>query len=315
MPVFDANGPGYMAVPGRRPADRRSGCPELDVGHRWGATMMGRLWRSVRHVPTALRATAFVAVAALVGVQGGQAAQALPGTAATPATPGQQTGTAAGKKHAVPASATSSRARTVLPNSRPGQVKGAVGAYKAHGAKSAPVNSGSRIHKAPKPVAAPAAKKHRGFVASTSVEQPKLDTATTTVFKNADGTYTAQVHTRAVNYRKSDGTWARIPAGATGTVTPGTADAASYRTAPPRATRPARATPPPRPTSSPASPRTSTATGSCTSGSTRVTTTTPSSSSAASARSSPTTTSSTRRSGWTPSTPAWTPPAPARPRR
>ncbi|WP_406441884.1 DUF6531 domain-containing protein [Streptomyces sp. NBC_00631] len=189
------------------------------------------MWRSVRHVPTALRATAFVAVAALVGVQGGQAAQALPGTAATPATPGQQTGTAAGKKHAVPASATSSRARTVLPNSRPGQVKGAVGAYKAHGAKSAPVNSGSRIHKAPKPVAAPAAKKHRGFVASTSVEQPKLDTATTTVFKNADGTYTAQVHTRAVNYRKSDGTWARIPAGATGTVTPGTADAASYRTA------------------------------------------------------------------------------------
>ncbi len=193
--------------------------------------MMGRLWRSVRHVPMTLRATAFVAIAALVGVQGGQAAQALPRTAATPATPAQQTGTAAGKKHTVPASATRSRAASSLPSSASGQVKGAVGAYKVHGTKSDPVNSGSRIHKAPKPVAAPATKKHRGFVASTSVEQPKLDTATTTVFKNADGTYTAQIHTHPVNYRKSDGTWARIPTATPTATTPGTASAASYRTA------------------------------------------------------------------------------------
>ncbi|MFG2955212.1 LamG-like jellyroll fold domain-containing protein [Streptomyces sp. NPDC048291] len=188
------------------------------------------MWRSAGHVRVALRATAFVAVAALVAVQGGQAAQALPGTAATPATPKQQSGTAAGKKHAVPSSATGSRASSSLAAAEPGRAKGAVGAYQAHGTKSDPVNSGSRIHRAPKPVAAPAAKKPRGFVASTGVEQPGLDTATTTVFKNADGTYTAQIHTHAVNYRKSDGTWARITA-ATGTAAaPGTASAASYRT-------------------------------------------------------------------------------------
>ncbi|MCH5672358.1 LamG-like jellyroll fold domain-containing protein [Streptomyces gilvus] len=158
----------------------------------------------------------------------GQSAQALPADAGRPATPQQQVGTAAGKKHEVSAAVTGSRARSKIGAFGPGKVKGAVKSYRPHGRQGDPVNSGSRVHKAPKSVSAPSATKPRGFEVSTSVEQHGLDTATTTVYKNADGTYTAQIHTHAVNYRRADGSWARI----TGTV-PNGASTASYRTSRP----------------------------------------------------------------------------------
>ncbi|MEU6227582.1 LamG-like jellyroll fold domain-containing protein [Streptomyces sp. NPDC047042] len=198
---------------------------------------MGHFWISARRTPGSLRAAALLAVTALVVTCGGQSAVALPVTAAAPATPGQQSGTAAGKKHTVPASATASRAQSRAAASVAGHAKGAVAAYRTHARHGEPVSSGSRVHKAPEPAAAaPAHRRPQGFSAATSVEQPELDTATTTVFKNADGTYTAQIHTRPVNKRRSDGSWAHI-APTTTTTTTGTGTAAhaasdaSYRTA------------------------------------------------------------------------------------
>ncbi|MGW2519327.1 LamG-like jellyroll fold domain-containing protein [Streptomyces sp. NPDC001617] len=133
------------------------------------------------------------------------------------------------------ASATKSRARSNLAAAGPAKVKGAVGAYRAHGRQNTPIGSGSRIHKAPKAVSAPSATKPRGFHMSTSVEQPRLDTATTTVYKNADGTYTAQIHTHAVNRRRQDGSWERIPktgtSAASGAHHAGTASYETGRTA------------------------------------------------------------------------------------
>ncbi|MFJ9902304.1 LamG-like jellyroll fold domain-containing protein [Streptomyces sp. NPDC101152] len=184
---------------------------------------MGRFWASHRRARVSPRATALVAAGALIAVLAGQSAQALPASAGRPATPRQQNGTAAGRKHHVPASATGSRARSRLAAADPGKVKGAVGAYRTHGRHSGPVSSGSRIHQAPKAVPAPSATRPRGFDLSTSVEQPRLDTATTTVYKNADGTYTAQIHTHAVNRRLADGSWSHIAqpgAGAASTASP-----------------------------------------------------------------------------------------------
>jgi len=213
---------------------------------------VGHFRISARRAPGSLRATAFLAVTALVVTYGGQSAVALPVSAAAPVTPVQQGGSAAGKKHAVSASATASKAKSKVGALAAGPVKGAVPAYKPHAEQGDPAGSGSRVHKAPKPAAdvpAPARKKPQGFSASTSVEQPKLDTATTTVFKNADGTYTAQIHTHTVNERRSEGSWARIApsttgsAPATGSATPSAAASpgasdASYRTLTPAAANP-----------------------------------------------------------------------------
>jgi len=145
-----------------------------------------RLW-----APTVL------AVLGLVGVQVNAAAAApVHGSGSAlvmPRTPQQAGGSAAGHSHAVGSSATAANQ-----SSKPargyttGKLKGAVGAYQLHGRVGELANSGSLVHKADKGVTRSGRAVH-GFSAVTSSLQPELGNASTAVYKDADGTFTAHV--------------------------------------------------------------------------------------------------------------------------
>jgi RHS repeat-associated protein len=150
-----------------------------------------------------------LASAIVAGLQPAQAVAApKPTPAATAlATPRQATGTAAGRSHQVTADKTAAtRGSKGAPPSRAKRPKGAVPVATVHGPTLRRVPSGSNVHAAPAKSADPA-RKVKGFNARTSLRRSDLSSATTTVFQNVDGTFTAQIHQTAVNKRAADGTW------------------------------------------------------------------------------------------------------------
>ncbi|MGW2722748.1 LamG-like jellyroll fold domain-containing protein [Streptomyces sp. NPDC001492] len=105
--------------------------------------------------------------------------------------PHQQSGTAAGHRHHVPASATAAHRGK---GRKPGKGKGELPAYKAH---KAAVKKG---------LSAGAA----GYNAKTSKRSAAKSSATETVYDNADGSVTRRISQTPVNYQVRKGRWAPI---------------------------------------------------------------------------------------------------------
>jgi RHS repeat-associated protein len=142
-----------------------------------------------------------------------------------PATPLQQSGTAAGRSHSASAASTTATRGAVPGSGAVGRAPGALPEYLTHARPAVPVDSGSRVHQAPKGKSETL--KTTGFDPANSVEVPALDTADSIVYRNPDGTYTSHVYTHAVNQRGSQsGTWQRIAGSADPLAPKGTTAAA-----------------------------------------------------------------------------------------
>ncbi len=160
---------------------------------------------------------------------------------APPRPPAQQSGTAAGRPHRVPASATiatvvndrvehaaqrrasrvSAQSAQLPAGKRP---KGAV----PPAAKPPPVRLGKRPGRQRdrlRSLHPPASPRVAGFSARTSRVLAAGTSADRVTYQNADGTRTAMFYQAPVNYRRPDGSWARIntslvPVGGAGTAAP-----------------------------------------------------------------------------------------------
>ncbi|MET7484287.1 LamG-like jellyroll fold domain-containing protein [Streptomyces sp. NPDC005538] len=106
--------------------------------------------------------------------------------------PGEKSGTAAGKRHHVPASVTEAHQGA---GRKPGKGKGELAAYHAH---QASVKRGK------------SAAGGTGFNARTSKRDAGKSSRTDTVFDNADGSVTRQISPTPVNYQVGKGKWAPI---------------------------------------------------------------------------------------------------------
>jgi hypothetical protein len=113
----------------------------------------------------------------------------------TPKTPLQQTGTAAGRAHEVPAAVT--RAVAHATGSQPGQGRGQLPAYEVHQPQAHTFTTGAAIGAS-------------HFNAQTSTLIASKSTATSDWYRNADGTYTRDVYAAPVNYQASPGAWSPI---------------------------------------------------------------------------------------------------------
>jgi hypothetical protein len=115
--------------------------------------------------------------------------------APVPAVPEQESGTAAGKAHSVPAAVT--RAVQNAVGREAGKGRGQVPAYAPHGLTARKFTSGPAVH---------------GFSPKTSTLVQSGATATSNLYRNADGSYTRKVYAGAdpVNYKTSAGGWAPI---------------------------------------------------------------------------------------------------------
>jgi RHS repeat-associated protein len=175
---------------------------------------MNRLNKTVAAATALLVAAALILVATVVTKP------------APPGPPAQRSGTAAGRPHRVPASATIA----TLANDRVVHAAGRL----AHrpGGRSAQLPAGKRpkgaVPPAPKPppvrlgkrpagghdrlrkLRPPAAPHVAGFSAHTSRVLDGGTSADRVVYRNADGTRTAMFYQTPVNYRRPDGSWARI---------------------------------------------------------------------------------------------------------
>ena len=110
--------------------------------------------------------------------------------------PEQQSGTASVKPHIVPFSA--SRNVKHATGHAPGKGAGQLSAWKAHAPSGAPggtYTSGPAL---------------TGFNPATSTQVASGTTATSDLFKNADGSYTRQIFASPVNYQTLAGSWAPI---------------------------------------------------------------------------------------------------------
>lgn len=110
-----------------------------------------------------------------------------------PKTPVQQSGSAAGKAHSVPAAVT--RAVANARGRAPGKGRGQRPAYHPHGPSARRFTTG------------PA---HGVFNARTSKVVASGTTARSVLYKNADGSYTRRVYSQPVNYKTPSGSWAPI---------------------------------------------------------------------------------------------------------
>jgi YD repeat-containing protein len=118
------------------------------------------------------------------------------GGSPAPAVPVQQPGTAAGRRHLVPAS--QSKGLQHVTGHAPGKGKGQLPERAPHAPKMSPsgtFTAGSSV---------------RGFDSATSTLVPSGTSAQSDFYKNADGSYTRKVWPEPVNYRTSAGTWAPI---------------------------------------------------------------------------------------------------------
>jgi RHS repeat-associated protein len=216
------------------------------MGIQFGRRAPKRCWlRSPRTggARKVVAATTGLAVAA-----GLIAAVVVASSGPSPGPPVQQSGTAAGHPHRVPASATIARlvngrvvqaasgssrldrgAGVLLPaSSRP---RGAVPAAQPPprlnlGAQAAQGKDRLQLVQSP---AAPV----KGFSPSTSRVLPADTSASQIVYQNADGTRTAMLYQAPVNYRRPDGSWARIDTSLMPDGSPGTAASAASPAASP----------------------------------------------------------------------------------
>ncbi|MEU4244347.1 LamG-like jellyroll fold domain-containing protein [Actinoplanes sp. NPDC026619] len=167
---------------------------------------------SVRSVRVGLGVLLAVAVTAGLEPAQAMASPSPIGRAPNPATPQQAAGTAAGRAHQVQAAATGpAKGAKAAKASKLVRPKGAVPKYVTHTPQHEPTSSGATVHSAPAGKAAPA-RKSAGFNARTSIRRGDLSSATTTVFENTDGTFTAQIHQAPINKQAADGTWVADPA-------------------------------------------------------------------------------------------------------
>jgi large repetitive protein len=112
--------------------------------------------------------------------------------APAPSVPRQAAGSAAGKAHSVPVAAT--RHVAAARGRKPGKGSGQRPGYAAHGPDARKFTTPART----------------GFNPKTSTLVASGTTATSDLYKNADGSYTRKVFGSPVNYRTSSGTWAPI---------------------------------------------------------------------------------------------------------
>ena len=113
-----------------------------------------------------------------------------------PKVPAQQSGTAAGGKHRVPASQT--QGLWHVTGHAPGKGKGQLPEWTAHSPAMSP--SGTFTSRS----------SVRGFDPATSTLVQSGTTAQSDFYQNADGSYTRKVWSVPVNYQTSAGTWAPI---------------------------------------------------------------------------------------------------------
>ncbi|HEX3925331.1 MAG TPA: DNRLRE domain-containing protein, partial [Streptosporangiaceae bacterium] len=199
--------------------------------------------------------------------------------------PSQQAGTAAGRPHRVPASATIARlaggrvvrsgargvprtrtgvsaevaaaeAKATLPASR--RPKGALPASAPAPRLKFPVRGRAPKPEQAKVLRAPAAKAKPGYSAKTSRVLSGQTSSNQVVYQNADGTRTAMVYQSPEFYRRADGTWATIstdlvPAtvAANGVMAPSAVTARPLATASPSPMVSPSPSPSPSPTPSP----------------------------------------------------------------
>ncbi|HEV3382735.1 MAG TPA: hypothetical protein VG142_17365, partial [Trebonia sp.] len=112
--------------------------------------------------------------------------------APAPSVPRQEAGSAAGKAHSVPAARTRDVGQAA--GLKPGKGAGQLPAYAAHGPDTRKFTTPSRA----------------AFNPKTSILVASATTATSDLYKNADGSYTRKTFAAPVNYRTSSGTWAPI---------------------------------------------------------------------------------------------------------
>jgi RHS repeat-associated protein len=114
----------------------------------------------------------------------------------TLAVPAQQTGTARSLPHEVPARTTRARRGTGRP---PGKGRGQLPPFRLHGPTARTTKT--------KPFTGNAS---RSFNPSTSTPVMSRATATSTLYRNRDGSYSRLVYSAPVNYRSANGTWQPI---------------------------------------------------------------------------------------------------------
>ncbi|HEV2370880.1 MAG TPA: hypothetical protein VGS19_01815 [Streptosporangiaceae bacterium] len=110
--------------------------------------------------------------------------------------PVQQSGTAAGKAHYVSAAATRAGRGA---GTAPGKAAGQLPLFTPHRQTVKPTSTGPGSGNG-----------SHSFNPRTSVPVPARSDAMSTMFHNADGTYTRRVYTQPVNFRAPDGTWRPI---------------------------------------------------------------------------------------------------------
>jgi len=149
-----------------------------------------------------------IAVASLVAVPPADAASRpasiswsrmwswLTGSTPSLSLPGQQTGTARGKTHVASAAATRAGSGT---GRLPGKGAGQLAPFALHAPGGRTSRTGTGFGDG-----------SHSYNALTSKPVPSASTATSTLYRNADGTYTRRVHAEPVNYRAPDGTWRPI---------------------------------------------------------------------------------------------------------
>jgi hypothetical protein len=165
------------------------------------------------------RAVALLAAFALlasVALDGAAPVQTSPAGGARAVTPRQQSGSAAGRAHQVPAAQTAAKP-AMGPHGRadrPRRPKGAVPLAHDYtpkssagtGAKPPPPPASARVRTVPEP----APPKVTGFDADTSQEVPAERDRYGYNYENADGTWTGKYFTRPVNYQDARGGWQPI---------------------------------------------------------------------------------------------------------
>jgi RHS repeat-associated protein len=123
----------------------------------------------------------------------------LAGPGRLPPVPRQETGIAPGRQHQVPAAVT--RAVAHAAGRAPGRGLGQLPAYAPHGPAGKPFVTGPDVGNG-----------SASFSPATSKLVAGASTATSDLYRNADGSYTRLVYTAPVNYQAASGSWRRIDA-------------------------------------------------------------------------------------------------------
>ena len=121
----------------------------------------------------------------------------LAGPGRLPPVPRQETGIAPGRQHQVPAAVT--RAVANAAGRAPGRGLGQLPVYAPHGPTGKPFFTGPDVGNG-----------STSFSPATSKLVAGASTASSDLYRNADGSYTRLVYTAPVNYQAASGSWQRI---------------------------------------------------------------------------------------------------------